>query len=226
MEKINKKLFLWISLLALLGGGMNAYAILQFSLTASHITGSVTRISTDLVYNNLSHLKIVLGLVGSFLIGAVVSGIMTGTGRELEFRKRYGDTFIFIGVILKLAHLYLGDKLIFVFILACTLGLQNGLFIRYKGMVIRTTHMTGTVTDLGVVVGHYLRGEKDTGWKIKYYSINILSFITGGLLIGFGLKEVGRDVLNYMSVGYILSGVYYFLLRDNYYKTKIEKVKE
>ncbi|MGL5901702.1 MAG: DUF1275 family protein, partial [Cetobacterium sp.] len=133
MEKINKKLFLWISLLALLGGGMNAYAILQFSLTASHITGSVTRISTDLVYNNISHLKIVLGLVGSFLIGAVVSGVMTGTGRDLEFRKRYGDTFIFIGIILKLAHLYLGNELIFVFILAWTLGLQNGLFIRYKG---------------------------------------------------------------------------------------------
>ncbi|MGL4653145.1 YoaK family protein [Cetobacterium sp.] len=220
MEIINKKLFLWISLLALLGGGMNAFAILQFSLTASHITGSVTRISTDLAYSNIPQLKIMLGLVSSFFSGAIVSGIMIGSGRDFEFRKRYGDTFIFIGILLKVIDIYFYNKMIFVFILAFSLGLQNGLFIRYKGMVIRTTHMTGTVTDLGVVIGHYLRGNREIVWKMKYYAINILSFITGGLLVGLGLKYCGRNVLNYMSLAYILSGIYYFLLRDRYYKTK------
>lgn len=220
MERIDKKLFLWISLLALLGGGMNAFAILQFSLTVSHITGSVTRISTDLAYLNIPHLKIMIGLVVSFFSGAIVSGIMIGSGRDFELRKRYGDTFIFIGILLKIIDIYLYDKIVFVFILAFSLGLQNGLFIRYKGMVIRTTHMTGTVTDLGVVIGHYLRGSREIVWKMKYYAINILSFITGGLLVGLGLKYFGRNVLNYMSLAYILSGIYYFLLRDRYYKTK------
>ncbi|MDX8335261.1 MULTISPECIES: YoaK family protein [Cetobacterium] len=220
MEQINKKLFLWISLLALLGGGMNAFAILQFSLTASHITGSVTRISTDLAYFNIPHLKIMLGLVTSFFFGAIVSGIIVGSGRDFELRKRYGDTFIFIGILLKIVDIYLDTQVLFVFILAFSLGLQNGLFIRYRGMVIRTTHMTGTVTDLGVVIGHYLRGNREITWKMKYYAINILSFITGGLLVGLGLKYLGRGVLNYMSVAYILSGAYYFLLRDRYYKMK------
>ncbi|MGL4358622.1 YoaK family protein [Cetobacterium sp.] len=220
MEQINKKLFLWISLLALLGGGMNAFAILQFSLTVSHITGSVTRISTDLAYSNIPHLKIMLGLVVSFFSGAIVSGIMIGSGRDFELKKRYGDTFIFIGILLKIIDIYLYDKIIFAFVLAFSLGLQNGLFIRYKGMVIRTTHMSGTVTDLGVVIGHYLRGNREIMWKMKYYAINILSFITGGLLVGLGLKYLGRNVLNYMSLAYVLSGIYYFLLRDRYYKTK------
>ncbi|MGL5356172.1 MAG: YoaK family protein [Cetobacterium sp.] len=220
MEKINNKLFLWISLLALLGGGMNAYAIIEFSLTASHITGSITRISTDLAYYNIPDLKIMLGLVGSFFIGAIISGITIGSGRDFEFRKRYGDTFIFIGIVLKVVHLYLSHKMIFVFVLAFCLGLQNGLFIRYKGMVIRTTHMTGTVTDLGVVIGHYLRGDREIIWKMKYYSVNIISFITGGLLTGLGLKYLGKDVLDYLCSAYILIGIYYFLLRDKYYKIK------
>lgn len=220
MEQINNKLFLWISLLAFLGGGMNAFAILEFSLTASHITGSVTRISTDLVYYNIPHLKIMLGLVVAFFTGAIVSGIIIGSGRDFELRKRYGDTFIFIGVLLKLLDIYLYTEVLFVFILAFSLGLQNGLFIRYRGMVIRTTHMTGTVTDLGVVIGHYLRGNREITWKMKYYAMNILSFITGGLLVGLGLKYLGRGIINYMSIAYILSGAYYFLLRDRYYKMK------
>ncbi|MGL4999886.1 MAG: YoaK family protein [Cetobacterium sp.] len=220
MDKINNRLFLWISLLALLGGGMNAYAILKFSLTASHITGSVTKISTDLAYYNIPHLKIMLGLVSSFFIGAITSGVLIGEGRDFEFRKRYGDTFIFIGILLKVSEIYLRENLIFVFVLAFSLGLQNGLFIRYKGMVIRTTHMTGTVTDLGVVIGHFLRGDKDEGLKIKHYTVNIISFISGGLFVGLGLKYLGENVLNYMSIGYILTGSAYFLLRNQYYKIK------
>lgn len=220
MEQINKKLFLWISLLAFLGGGMNAFAILQFSLTASHITGTVTRISTDLAYYNISHLKIMIGLVVAFFVGAIVSGIIIGSGRDFELKKRYGDTLIFIGVLLKILDIYLYTEVLCVFILAFSLGLQNGLFIRYKGLVIRTTHVTGTVTDLGVVIGHYLRGSREIGWKMKYYTMNILSFIIGGLLVGLGLKYLGRTVLNYMSLAYILSGAYYFLLRDRYYKIK------
>lgn len=220
MEQVNKKLFLWISLLAFLGGGMNAFAILQFSLTASHMTGSVTRISTDLAYYDIPHLKIMIELVFSFFAGAIVSGIIIGSGRDFELRKRYGDTFIFIGILLKILEIYLYTEILFVYILAFSLGLQNGLFIRYKGMIIRTTHMTGTITDLGVVIGHYLRGNREITWKIKYYAMNISSFIMGGILVGVGLKYLGRNTLNWMSVAYIFSGIYYFLLRDRYYKIK------
>lgn len=220
MEQINNRLFLWISLLSFLGGGMNAFAILGFSLTASHITGSVTRISTDLAYNNIPHLKIMMWLVVSFFLGAIVSGIIVGSGRDFELRKRYGDTFIFIGILLKFLDMYLYSEVLFVYILAFSLGLQNGLFIRYRGMIIRTTHMTGTVTDLGVVIGHYLRGNREITWKMKYYAMNIFSFLTGGLVVGLGLKYLGKGVLNYMSIAYILSGAYYFLLRDRYYKMK------
>ena len=86
---------------------------------------------------------------------------------------------------------------------------------------MRTTHMTGTVTDLGVVIGHYLRGNREITWKIKYYAMNISSFIMGGILVGVGLKYLGRNTLNWMSVAYIFNSIYYFLLRDRYYK--IEK---
>ncbi|WP_297407601.1 DUF1275 family protein, partial [uncultured Cetobacterium sp.] len=98
MERINDKLFWWISLLAFLGGGMNAFALLDYSLTVSHITGSITKISTDLIDGNTPHLIVMLGLVFSFFTGAICSGILIGGTREFELKKRYGDTFIIIGI--------------------------------------------------------------------------------------------------------------------------------
>ena len=220
MEKINKKLFFWIGALALLGGGMNVFALLQFSIAVSHTTGNITRMSIDLSNNNFPHLFLMIKVVGSFLIGAVVSGIIIGSGRDFELKKRYGDTFIFIGILLKVLDLYLLNTNLFIYVLAVSLGLQNGLFIRYRGILIRTTHMTGTITDLGVIIGHYLRGNKEVGWKIKYYAMNIISFIFGGLCIGICIKYLGKNAINVLSGAYIVVGLYYFLLRDRYYRIK------
>ncbi|WP_297487951.1 YoaK family protein [uncultured Cetobacterium sp.] len=220
MERINDKLFWWISLLAFLGGGMNAFALLDYSLTVSHITGSITKISTDLIDGNTPHLIVMLGLVFSFFTGAICSGILIGGTREFELKKRYGDTFIIIGICLKILETYIYGEIYFIYSIAFLLGLQNGLFIRYRGMVIRTTHMTGTVTDLGVVIGHYIKGQKEIVWKMKYYTINILSFILGGFVIGFGFKILKRDIFDYLSIAYILSGAYYFFLRFKYYKSR------
>lgn len=220
MERINDKLFWWISSLAFLGGGMNAFAILEFSLTASHITGSVTKISTDIIAGNTVHLMKMLALILSFFLGAMTSGLLIGGTREFQLKKRYGDTFIIIGIVLKMLESYVYGKLFFVYSIAFLLGLQNGLFIIYKGMVIRTTHVTGTVTDLGVAIGRYIKGQKEVVWKVKYYAINILSFVLGGFVIGFGFKVLGREIFNYVSTAYIVSGGFYFFLRFKYYKSK------
>jgi uncharacterized membrane protein YoaK (UPF0700 family) len=39
-------------------------------------------------------------------------------------------------------------------------GLQNAMVSTYSGAIIRTTHITGTVTDLGAMIGQYLRGHR------------------------------------------------------------------
>lgn len=220
MEKINGNLFFWVSSLAFLGGAMNTFAILEFSITASHITGSLSRISAGIVSNNGLQFEVVFVLIISFFLGAVTSGMIIGSGRAFELKKRYGDTFIFIGISLLFLDYFIINKMYFVGILAYVLGVQNGLFISYKGMVTRTTHMTGTVTDLGVVIGNYLRGNREMSWKIKYYSITLTSFIVGGLMTGIGFKFLGRNILNLISILYIISGVYYFVLRHRYYKFK------
>lgn len=49
------------------------------------------------------------------------------------------------------------------YFLAFACGIQNALCTTWSGAVIRTTHYTPTITDLGIVVGNWIR-EK-LGWK-------------------------------------------------------------
>jgi uncharacterized membrane protein YoaK (UPF0700 family) len=65
---------------------------------------------------------------------------------------------------------------------AMAAGLQNALATSYSGAVVRTTHMTGIVTDLGVHFGHALRGEPVEWWRVRLLGLLFGSFLTGGLL--------------------------------------------
>ncbi len=219
MKRVDNKLFLWIAMLSFLAGATNCYSIIKFSFTIGHITGTLSKISTGFNIYDYVYLKKLLILLFFFFLGAVVSGLITESGREFELRKRYGDTLFLIGFLIKVIDVYKQSELISASILTFLLGMQNGLFIRYKGMVMRTTHMSGIVTDLGVAIGYCMRGNFEIAWKIKYYIYIILSFTSGGLITALVLRNE-IDILNLLFFAYIFSGFYYFWLRRCYYKMK------
>jgi uncharacterized membrane protein YoaK (UPF0700 family) len=47
-------------------------------------------------------------------------------------------------------------------------------------MSVRTTHFTGTVTDLGLMLGRSRRHGIDR-WKVAMLSVTLLLFLTGGV---------------------------------------------
>jgi len=62
-------------------------------------------------------------------------------------------------------------------------GLQNALATHYRGLVLRTTHVTGLLTDMGTNLGMRLRGHAVPLWKIAIPGLLVLSFLLGS---GFG----------------------------------------
>ena len=56
------------------------------------------------------------------------------------------------------------------------IGVENGLFISYKGVVVRTSHITGSLTDMGVYIGHCIKGKTEDKWKV-FFCLFILFFI-------------------------------------------------
>ena len=69
---------------------------------------------------------------------------------------------------------------------------------------MRTTHITGMVTDLGIACGHLLRGTEVDWFRFRIYGVLFLGFFAGGLIGALGYNRFGYDTLLLPA---ILSGV-------------------
>jgi uncharacterized membrane protein YoaK (UPF0700 family) len=89
---------------------------------------------------------------------------------------------------------------------AAALGLQNGLTSSYQGMSVRTTHFTGTITDLGLILGRS-RQEGVDKWKVALLAVTLVLFLTGAMAgIVAGARVGGYALLFPASVCVALAG--------------------
>ena len=58
-------------------------------------------------------------------------------------------------------------------------GVQNGIVSAYSGAIIRTTHVTGIFTDLGIYLGHLLRGLPVDRLRLRVCVLVATSFALG-----------------------------------------------
>jgi uncharacterized membrane protein YoaK (UPF0700 family) len=104
---------------------------------------------------------------------------------------------------------YMGDCLA---AMAC--GLQNAMATHYSGAVIRTTHVTGIITDLGIAVGLKLRGEPIEARRAGLLLVLLAGFFTGGILGSLGYTWIGFDTLLFPAVLTGVAGAGYFVFKQ------------
>ena len=75
------------------------------------------------------------------------------------------------------------------------MGLQNALVSLISGSVVRTTHLTGTFTDLGIELAHLLNKKTQDHQaliaKIKLRLVIIFFFMTGAVVGAYFFHHVG-----------------------------------
>ena len=88
------------------------------------------------------------------------------------------------------------------------------MLVSFKGVVVRMTHMSGNITDLGVYIGYKLRGNKNEKFITGLIPmVAIMSFTIGGI-VGILLYELIHNIVFFIMSGvYIVLGVIYFVLR-------------
>ena len=70
-----------------------------------------------------------------------------------------------------------------VYLLTFIFGFQNSLFLKYEGALIRSTHITGYLTDSAAIIGKYLRTKDSSRLHVSiFFLISIGFFILGGIL--------------------------------------------
>ncbi|MCU0702287.1 MAG: DUF1275 domain-containing protein, partial [Myxococcaceae bacterium] len=149
-----------------------------------------------------------------FFAGAALSGFIVQQS-TLHAGRRYGVALLVEAGLLFGAwlgsreHSVSGEVLAAV---AC--GLQNALATSYSGAIIRTTHMTGIVTDLGITVGHWLRGQPVEWFRVRLHLVLLAGFFAGGALGTTAHGVLGSETLLLPAGAVGLAGTVYMLRRS------------
>ncbi len=206
-------------LLALLAGCVNAVGLLGFQHQAiTHLSGTVTQLGNSLLTGVDSSIHL-LFIVFSFLIGAAFSGFFIESS-ALKLGRRYGVALCIEGslLLLSLGFLVQGD-LYGQYLASAACGLQNAMITTFSGAVVRTTHMTGIITDLGIMIGESLRGRQFDRRKAKLFLFIVFGFLFGGvagaaLFTVYGLYTLVFPAILAFSTALIYWSYLYILSRQ------------
>ncbi|NLC25304.1 MAG: DUF1275 domain-containing protein [Fastidiosipila sp.] len=204
-QREDKSLSVWVLLLSLASGYSNITAMMRFNQSVSHMTGVVSQLALAIFDREALIAVKLFAVLICFLLGAIFSGYIFHQ-RKLEPKKRYGTLLFFVGILILLLR---NSEYLFYF-LAFFMGLQNSMFLMYRRHLVRSTHLTGYISEIGFELGSSLAKTSKDPWKITFYSLSIFLFILGGLLSAY-LK--GHNIqVEFLSGLYLFLGSSYFLL--------------
>lgn len=185
-------------LLAFVAGAINAGGFLAVQQYTSHVTGMVSALGDHLALGHLGLVVEGVAAVLSFLLGAMCSAILINFARRKAMASEYALPLLLESALI-LCFGLLGARLasfeglllpLTIVLLCFIMGLQNAVVTKLSGAVIRTTHMTGVVTDLGIELGKLLYWNADTPAQAPVRADRDRIVVLGGLLLAFLLGAV------------------------------------
>ncbi len=193
--------------LTFIAGAINAGGFLAVGQYTSHMSGILSSMADNLAIGGIG--LVLLGLAGflPFVVGAACSAILINWGRRHHLGSRYALPLMLeaallaaFGVLGWLAYPAPGFGASAIPLLCFIMGLQNATITKISGARMRTTHVTGIVTDIGIELGkmvYWNRSrhivEKVAADKEKMILLILLlaSFFTGGVTGAVGFSRVG-----------------------------------
>ncbi|WP_122032679.1 YoaK family protein [Aliivibrio sp. EL58] len=181
--------------LALLAGITNSVGLLGFQhQSISHLSGTATLLGTQLLGFNETTWHLFF-IIFSFILGSSLSSLIVGC-TALKLGRRYNFALCIESVLLFAAMIILGEGSQWGhYFASAACGLQNGLVTTYSGAVVRTTHVTGVLTDLGIMLGMKLKGEPIHRRRLALYLFIAFGFVFGGVIGGYFYPFLGINTL-------------------------------
>jgi len=182
--------------LAAVAGMVNVIGFLGFEHQAvSHLTGTTSLLGAALADGDLRAISHLWGLLIAFCLGAMLSGMIIQDS-ALKLGRRYGVVLVLEALLLLAATPLLKQQLIWGALLAAmACGLQNAMVTTYSGAVVRTTHLSGMFTDLGIGLGHLLRGMPLQKRRLMLSGFIISGFLGGSILGAWLFRHLQYDAL-------------------------------
>lgn len=182
-----QKLPLWVQLgaffLSVNAGIINVLGLVTvLHQSVSHMTGNVSMLAMALLDWQWSQVIYLFLVVVCYVIGSFYSGLILGNSHFL-LRRRYGLPLSLVAIFILLCWILLPYFPRYALLWACVaMGVQNAMISYYKGTIIRTTHLSGVLTDLGLALGYRVRGLHVGKRRVILHLLILIGFFIGGLV--------------------------------------------
>ena len=204
--------WVWVGagLLACVAGMVNVVGYLSFEQQAvTHLTGTTTLLGEAVAKRDLHAISRLAGVALAFMAGAALSGMIVQDS-TLKLGRRYGVALVLESLLLFAAiPLFMQGRLAGPLLAAMACGLQNAMATTYSGAAIRTSHLSGMFTDLGIGLGHALRGMPLQKRRLLLCGLIISGFFTGAVLgallfvrFGYAALAVPATITGSIGLGY------------------------
>lgn len=206
-QQANRHLAFFLSFIA---GAINAGGFLAVGQYTSHMSGIVSSMADHLALGNVGLALSGLGALLSFVTGAACSAVLVNWGRRQGLQSEYAFPLVLEAILLMCfgllgSHLARHEALFVpmtVMLLCFIMGLQNAIITKLSEARIRTTHVTGLVTDMGIELGKllywnisgndsdrlFVRADRR---KLRLLASLVALFFVGGVIGAVGFKHIG-----------------------------------
>jgi len=222
------------ALLSLTAGFVNAEGFLGFSILTTNVTGHAALFAEKVSLKDWRTTWVITLWMLLFLGGAFISSLIVGVIGKNQRYSYLIPILLEFGILVSIATIgnSYQDSLIhrqaFAGSLLFAMGLQNALVTMISRSVVRTTHLTGTFTDLGIELAQLITIQEENKSALKsrimLKMVIILFFITGALSGAYTFRGI-QFYSFYVPAFVLVFALLYDALRVNvkrYYR-KIEK---
>lgn len=227
--------------LALVAGFVNSGGFVFIGSFTSHVTGNIGRFSLDLAEGRNQAALLALLLVAAFFAGAFIASLIVESNMFRLTSRAYAIALLLEAIFLALFISFAGLSQTThprtldaeAAILCLAMGMQNSLVTRLSGAVIRTTHLTGIVTDLGIEAARWYRwyraklleqldpllSGRSPPLRPTISRVALLIIIVGGFALGsvlgaLAVVHLSRWAMLVPAGAIFLASVYAFWERD------------
>jgi uncharacterized membrane protein YoaK (UPF0700 family) len=190
--------------LAFVAGAVNAGGFVAVRQYTSHMSGIVAGMADNFAIGSLVLVLQGLAAVLSFLLGAFLTTLFVRWARTRALDSEYALPLLAEAALLIsfgfIGHVFAGGKVLGTVMLLCfTMGLQNAIITKLSNSVIRTTHVTGMVTDIGIALGRVVSSSSQgsaVDLAQEFATLRLLLslvalFFFGGVAGALGFKHAG-----------------------------------
>jgi len=217
------------ALTAFSGGMVNVASLLIFFSFSSNVTGHYAILASEIVKGNLYQTGIVFAWIFLFFFGSFLSNLIVIHLSKINTYLAHSLPLILEIICLMSVGIYgqffymetLFETEVMLGIMLFAMGLQNGLTASISNFAVKTTHLTGTTTDLGILFSMFTKKEyrenKELRGKAKLLSTIAIAYLGGAIISGFLYFYTGFQVF------YIVSVFLTIVISYDLYKIRLER---